>query len=54
MLVICWWLLTRVLFRVGRKELPEARIAVRRALEDMGAMSVAEKRVAIEFAITET
>lgn len=52
MLVICWWLLTRVLFRVGRTELPDARAAVRRALEDMGPMSVAEKRVAIVFAIT--
>lgn len=54
MLVICWMLLTRVLYSVSRDEAAGARTAIRRALDDMGPASVAEKRVAIVFAITAT
>jgi sodium-dependent dicarboxylate transporter 2/3/5 len=52
MLVICWWLLTRVLYDVNLRELPGARDAIRTALADMGPASAAEKRVAVVFAIT--
>jgi sodium-dependent dicarboxylate transporter 2/3/5 len=52
MLVFTWWLLTRVLFSVGRAELPEARAAIREQLRAMGPASVAEKRVAMVFGST--
>jgi sodium-dependent dicarboxylate transporter 2/3/5 len=52
MLVVCWLLLTRLLFPVGRHELPEARAAIRRALHELGPASRAEKRVAVVFALT--
>ena len=54
MLVICWLLLTRVLYKVNRDESKSARAAIRQALADMGPASVAEKRVAVVFAITAT
>ena len=49
---ICWLLLTRVLFPVGRSELPGARAAVENELARLGPMSVAEKRVAVVFSCT--
>jgi sodium-dependent dicarboxylate transporter 2/3/5 len=54
MLLITWLLLTRVLFAVGRAELPEARATIRDELAAMGPASTAEKRVAIVFALTAT
>ena len=54
MLVICWLLLTRVLYAVNRDEAAGARAAIREALRAMGPMSQAEKRVAVVFAITAT
>ena len=52
MLLICWVLLTRVLFDVGRDELPGAHAAIRAELEKMGPASRAEKRVAVIFGAT--
>ena len=52
MLIISWFLLTRVLHGVGTRELPGAREQISRALADMGPMSIMEKRVAIVFALT--
>jgi len=50
MLVLCWLLLTRWLFPVGRSEVEGARRAIRDELERMGPASRAEKRVAVVFA----
>ncbi len=52
MLVLCWLLLTRWLYRVDRDELPEARTAITEALRAMGPPSIAEKRVGMVFALT--
>lgn len=52
MLVLCWLLLTRWLYRVNRSELPGARAAIADALEAMGPPSTAEKRVGLVFALT--
>ncbi len=52
MLWICWLLLTRILFEVGREEMPEARTAIREELARMGRISRAERRVALIFAST--
>jgi sodium-dependent dicarboxylate transporter 2/3/5 len=52
LLVLCWFMLTRWLFPVGREELPGARAAIRDELERMGPASTAEKRVAIVFFTT--
>ena len=52
MLVATWWLLTRMLFRVGRDEVPGARATIRDALAALGPASVAEKRVAVVFGLT--
>lgn len=52
MLFACWLLLTRWLFKLRRDEVPGARAAVRDQLREMGPPSVAEKRVAVVFAIT--
>ncbi|WP_428097877.1 SLC13 family permease [Candidatus Rariloculus sp.] len=52
MLVLCWFVLTRWLYRVNRDELPGARTAIAEALGAMGSTSTAEKRVGIVFAIT--
>ncbi|MBN1240521.1 MAG: DASS family sodium-coupled anion symporter [Gammaproteobacteria bacterium] len=52
MFVFCWLLLTRWLFPIMRHELPGARKAIRDALTAMGPASVAEKRVAVVFAVT--
>jgi solute carrier family 13 (sodium-dependent dicarboxylate transporter), member 2/3/5 len=52
MLVICWLLLTRVLYRLHREELPGARKAIADALQALGPASRAEKRVAVIFAAT--
>lgn len=52
MLVLCWLLLTRWLYRVNRNELPGARTAIADALQAMGPPSPAEKRVGMVFALT--
>jgi solute carrier family 13 (sodium-dependent dicarboxylate transporter), member 2/3/5 len=52
MLVITWLLLTRWLFPVGRRELPGARAEIQSQLRALGPASVAEKRVAVVFALT--
>ena len=52
MLVICWFLLTRVLHKVGTRELPEAREKISAALAEMGPITTMEKRVAGVFALT--
>jgi len=52
MLVICWFLLTRVLHTIERQELPGARATIQKSLLAMGPASRMEKRVAIVFAIT--
>jgi sodium-dependent dicarboxylate transporter 2/3/5 len=52
MLLITWLLLTRWLYPVGNAELPGARRAIREQLAAMGPASIAEKRVAIVFAVT--
>ncbi len=52
MLVATWFLLTRMLFPVGRNEVPAARAAIRDALAALGPASIAEKRVAIVFGLT--
>jgi sodium-dependent dicarboxylate transporter 2/3/5 len=52
MLVICWWLLTRGIYDVGREELPGARAAIGDALRGLGPASRAEKRVAAVFSLT--
>jgi solute carrier family 13 (sodium-dependent dicarboxylate transporter), member 2/3/5 len=54
MFVICWWLLTRVLYAVERQPLPGARLMIADALRALGPMSTAEKRVAAVFAVTAT
>ena len=54
MLVLCWFLLTRMLFRVGQSESKSARDELRRTLADLGSRSPAEKRVAIVFIATAT
>ncbi len=50
--MICWWLLTRILHDIRRHELPGARDTIRRALEEMGPASRAERRVGAVFALT--
>ena len=52
MLWICWMLLTRLLFPVGREEMPGARQTIREELDKLGPATPAEKRVAIIFAST--
>jgi sodium-dependent dicarboxylate transporter 2/3/5 len=52
MLVATWFLLTRVLFPVGRREVEGARSTIARELAALGQASVAEKRVAIVFCAT--
>jgi sodium-dependent dicarboxylate transporter 2/3/5 len=52
MLLLTWLLLTRWLFPVGRHELPGARDEIRSQLRALGPASVAEKRVAVVFALT--
>jgi len=52
MLLLCWLLLTRVLFRLSSDELPGARATIREELARMGPASTAEKRVAIVFGAT--
>jgi solute carrier family 13 (sodium-dependent dicarboxylate transporter), member 2/3/5 len=52
MLVLCWLLLTRLLYKVGRKAHPGAQTTLREALSGLGAISVAEKRVAVVCAVT--
>jgi sodium-dependent dicarboxylate transporter 2/3/5 len=52
MLLITWLLLTHWLYPVGNAELPGARRAIREQLAAMGRASIAEKRVAIVFAVT--
>lgn len=52
MLVLCWLLLTRWLYRVNRNEVPGARTAIADALKAMGPPSTAEKRVGMVFALT--
>jgi sodium-dependent dicarboxylate transporter 2/3/5 len=52
MLAICWWLLTRFIYRVERVELAHARAQIADALRMMGPPSRMEKRVACVFAAT--
>jgi sodium-dependent dicarboxylate transporter 2/3/5 len=52
MLGICWALLTKVLFPVGRDEIPGARTAIVDELTAMGPATTAEKRVAMVFGTT--
>ena len=52
MLAICWILLTRCLYAIGRQEAPGAREGIRQTLHEMGPASSAEKRTAVVFAIT--
>jgi sodium-dependent dicarboxylate transporter 2/3/5 len=52
MLVICWFLLTRVLHSIDTVELPGARETIRRTLEEMGPPSQMEKRVGVVFGLT--
>ena len=52
MLPLAWWLLTYVVFPVGQDEIPGGRELIRSELGKLGAMSVAEKRVAVVFALT--
>jgi sodium-dependent dicarboxylate transporter 2/3/5 len=52
MLLVCWLLLTRFLFRLSREDVPGARSRVRDELLAMGPASTAEKRIAAVFAAT--
>jgi len=52
LLGLCWLLLTRLLFRIGREEHPEAAAAVRQTLRELGAVTRPEKLVALVFIIT--
>ncbi len=52
MLIICWLLLTRILYKVEQTELPGARRKIAQALEEMGPPSGMEKRVACIFSLT--
>lgn len=52
MLAVCWVLLTRWRYKIGRHERPGARASIREALDGMGPASSAEKRIAIVFAVT--
>jgi hypothetical protein len=52
LLGLCWLLLTRVLYRVGREERPEVATAVRQTLQEMDALTRPEKLVALVFMIT--
>lgn len=54
LLVLCWLLLTRFLYRIGRDEHPEARAAVLESLRAMGPLSRPEKLVALVFVTTAT
>ena len=47
-----WWLLTRVIFRVGDAEIPGAARALRREEAGLGAIRPAERRVAAVFLLT--
>ena len=49
LLILCWCLLTRVLFRIGRDDNPEATAEVGAALKAMGRLSRPEKLVALVF-----
>ncbi len=52
MFVVCWLLLTRVLYRLSRETLPGANEALTKALRQLGPASRAEMRVAIVFGTT--
>lgn len=49
LLLLCWVLLTRVLYRVGREENPEAAAEVASSLKAMGGLTRPEKLVALVF-----
>src|SRR5690606_17445220 len=52
MLVLCWLLLTRGVYRLSGEELPGARAAIREELRAMGPASRSERRVAVVFGLT--
>jgi sodium-dependent dicarboxylate transporter 2/3/5 len=52
LLALTWWLLTRIVFSVHTLDLPIGHNLVKEALQEMGAMSKEEKRVAWIFGLT--
>src|SRR5699024_2304085 len=50
-MVICWFLLTKVLFRPEIEEIPGGRSLMSRELDKLGAMSSGEKRVLAIFVL---
>jgi len=54
MLVLAWWVLTSVLYRLGNRSLPAGRNVVRQQLRDLGPMRSAEWRMAAIFLTTAT
>ncbi len=52
MLPLCWLLLTRVLYPVRFHTSPEARQVLRGMFQNLGAMTVPEKRVGLVFLLT--
>ncbi|MGB5629630.1 MAG: DASS family sodium-coupled anion symporter [Woeseiaceae bacterium] len=51
MLPVAWIVLTRVIFKVDFKTSAEGKAALRKLKDDLGSISVPEKRVAIVFAL---
>jgi sodium-dependent dicarboxylate transporter 2/3/5 len=51
MLPLTWWLLTRVALPFNARSLGQSDTALREAVDSLGAMSVAEKRVALVAAV---
>ena len=50
MLFLTWWYLTHLAYPIRTVELPDAEIEIARQLDQLGAMQVPERRVAIVFA----
>lgn len=51
-LPVAWFLLTRLLYPVGRRTIPKAAVVIRTELEGLEAPSTAERRVALVFVLT--